>query len=171
MNYAVILAGGRGVRFNSVNIPKQFVELTGMPILVYSMKTAQMNRNIDEICVVTLEEYIPQVRAWGEQYHISKLKYITKSGKMRFDSVYNGLCAIPAAETDTVIIMTAVCPLLSQETIDKHYACIEQHAGVITVVRATDAITFSEDGKSAAQTLQKEKLLCSRGRRHTTMAC
>ena len=127
MNYAVILAGGRGVRFNSVNIPKQFVELTGMPILVYSMKTAQMNRNIDEICVVTLEEYIPQVRAWGEQYHISKLKYITKSGKMRFDSVYNGLCAIPAAETDTVIIMTAVCPLLSQETIDKHYACIEQH--------------------------------------------
>ena len=163
MNYAVILAGGRGVRFNSVNIPKQFVDLTGMPILVYSMKTAQMNRNIDEICVVTLEEYIPQVRAWGEQYHISKLKYITKSGKMRFDSVYNGLCAIPAAETDTVIIMTAVCPLLSQETIDKHYACIEQHAGVITVVRATDAITFSEDGKNAAQTLQKEKLFVQQG--------
>ena len=54
MNYAVILAGGRGVRFNSVNIPKQFVELTGMPILVYSMKTSLMNRNIDEICLVTL---------------------------------------------------------------------------------------------------------------------
>ena len=163
MNYAIILAGGQGVRFNSGNVPKQFVELTGMPMLVYSMKTAQLNRNIDEICVVTLEQYIPQVWIWGEWYHISKLKYVAKAGKMRFDSVYSGVCAIPAEESDTAMIMTAVCPLLSQETIDKHYSCIQKNDGVITVVRATDAITSSEDGKIADQTLQKEKLFVQQG--------
>lgn len=163
MNYAIILAGGQGVRFNSGNIPKQFVELTGMPMLVYSMKTAQLNRNIDEICVVTLEQYIPQVWSWGERYHISKLKYVTKAGKMRFDSVYSGICAIPAEESDTAMIMTAVCPLLSQETIDKHYDCIQKNDGVITVVRATDAITSSEDGRIAERTLQKEKLFVQQG--------
>lgn len=163
MNYAIILAGGRGVRFNAGNIPKQFIELTEMPMLVYSMKTAQTNRNIDEICVVTLEESIPQIWTWGERYGISKLKYVAKAGKMRFDSVYSGVCAIPAAESDTVMIMTAVCPLLSQDTIDKHYGCIKDYDGVITVVRATDAITSSEDGKVAEQTLQKEKLFVQQG--------
>ena len=83
MNYAVILAGGKGIRFGSGNVPKQFVELTGMPMLVYSMKTAEENPNIHEICVVALEEYIPQIREWAGSYGITKLKYIAKSGKQR----------------------------------------------------------------------------------------
>ena len=33
MNYAIILAGGYGIRFNSGNLPKQFVEMTGMPMV------------------------------------------------------------------------------------------------------------------------------------------
>jgi len=163
VNYAVILAGGYGIRFNSGNLPKQFVELTGMPMLVYSMKTAERNPNIDELCVVTLEKYISQVWAWGKRYDISKLKYVAKAGKTRFDSVYSGVCTIPAQETDTIIIMTAVCPLLSQETINKHYSLIQKYHGVITVVKATDAITASTDGTMAEQTLQKDRLFVQQG--------
>ena len=125
MNYAIILAGGYGIRFNSGNLPKQFVEMTGMPMLAYSMKTAQRNANIDEVCVVTLEEYIPQVWVWGQRYHISKLKYVAKAGVTRFDSVYSGMCTIPAKETD--------------------------------------AVTASDDGVMADQTLQKEKLFVQQG--------
>lgn len=163
MNYAIILAGGYGVRFNSGNLPKQFVEMTGMPMLVYSMKTAEMNSNIDEICVVSLEDYIPQVWAWGKHYGISKLKYVAKAGAMRYDSVYSGVCALSAKETDTVMIMTAVCPLLSQQTVDMHYEQIQKYDGVITVVKATDAITASNDGQMADRTLQKEKLFVQQG--------
>lgn len=163
MNYAVILAGGYGIRFNSGNLPKQFVEMTGMPMLVYSMKTAEMNQNIDEICVVTLEEYIPQVWAWGKRYNISKLKYVVAAGLMRYDSVYNGVCAVPAEDKDTVMIMTAVCPLLAQQTVNEHYHLIEKYDGVITVVKATDAITSSRDGAIADRTLQKETLFVQQG--------
>lgn len=162
MNYAIILAGGKGVRFEG-NIPKQFVEMTGCPMLVYSLKTAQMNRHIDEICVVALEDYIPQIEKWIKKYDITKLKYIVKSGKERADSVYNGLCMIPAVDTDTVMIMTSVCPLLSQETMEKHYQCIQEYDGVVTVVKATDAVTYSEDGKKAERTLQKKKLFVQQG--------
>ena len=163
MNYAVILAGGKGIRFGSGNVPKQFVELTGMPMLVYSMKTAEENPNIHEICVVALEEYIPQIREWAGSYGITKLKYIAKSGKERSDSVYSGICALPAGSSDTVMIMTSVCPLLSQETIDRHYKYIKKYDGVITVVKATDAITFSDGGERADRTLQKKKLFVQQG--------
>lgn len=162
MNYAIILAGGKGERFAD-NVPKQFVEMTGYPMLVYSMKTAQINRNVDAICVVSLESYMPKIREWARKYDITKLKYVAKSGKERADSVYSGLCELSAKETDTVMIMTAVCPLLSQKTMDKHYECIEKYSGVVTVVKATDAVTYSEDGKQAKRTLQKKKLFIQQG--------
>lgn len=162
MNYAIILAGGKGVRFEG-NIPKQFVELTGYPLLVYSMKTAQENSNVDEICVVAALEYHEQVWRWANQYGITKLSLVTESGKERYESVYNGVKAIPARAKDTVIIMTAVCPFVSQATMNKLYQAMDEYDACITVIKATDAITFSNDGKQVNRTLQKKKLFIQQG--------
>lgn len=162
MNYAVILAGGKGVRFQG-NIPKQFVELTNCPMLVYSMRTAQVNRNVDFICVVAPVSYHAQIWKWAEIYKITKLSLCAPSGRERYQSVYSGLMALPAKSRDTVIIMTAVCPFVSQLTMDKLYASMEKWEACITVIKATDAITFSNDGKNVNRTLQKKKLFVQQG--------
>lgn len=162
MNYAIILAGGKGIRFEG-NIPKQFVELTGYPLLVYSMKTAQENLNVDEICVVASLEYHEQIREWADKYNITKLSIIAEAGKERYQSVYNGVMAIPARAKDTVIIMTAVCPFVSQATMNKLYESMNKYEACITVIKATDAITFSNDGKHVNRTLQKKKLFIQQG--------
>jgi 2-C-methyl-D-erythritol 4-phosphate cytidylyltransferase len=44
MNYAVVLAGGKGQRFGNKKISKQFVELTGVPMIVYSLRTADKKK-------------------------------------------------------------------------------------------------------------------------------
>ncbi|MCC8025342.1 MAG: 2-C-methyl-D-erythritol 4-phosphate cytidylyltransferase [Clostridium sp.] len=163
MNYAIILAGGRGQRFGNANVPKQFVELTGVPMLVYSMETAQKNRNIDEICVVAADSEHRKICSWAEEYGITKLKYFATPGRERQQSVYAGLTAIPAESRDTVIIMTSVCPFVSQKTIDQQYEKIKTKDASITVVKATDAITFSNDGKNVNRTLQKKKLYIQQG--------
>ncbi|MBO4903563.1 MAG: 2-C-methyl-D-erythritol 4-phosphate cytidylyltransferase [Lachnospiraceae bacterium] len=162
MNYAIILAGGKGVRFEG-NLPKQFVEMTGYPMLVYSLKTAEENKNVDAICVAAAPDYHAQIAEWAKEYGITKLKYFAPSGKERYESVYNGLTAIPAKDKDTVIIMTAVCPLLSQKTMNKLYKQMEEYDAAITVVKATDAITFSNDGKMVNRTLQKKKIFIQQG--------
>ena len=162
MNYAIILAGGKGVRFKG-DIPKQFVELTGCPMLVYSMKTAEQNPNVDAICVVAPEQYHEQVKMWAEQYNITKMLLLAKSGKERYQSVYNGIMTIPAKSNDSVIIMTAVCPFVSQLTMNKLYDMLKEYDACITVVKATDAITFSNDGKLVNRTLQKKKLFVQQG--------
>jgi len=163
MNYSIILAGGQGVRMNSTGVPKQFIELTGVPMLVYSMRTAQMNRNIDEICVVTHPSSYESVKTWGHEYGIDKLKYMAEAGKERQRSVYNGIISIPAKKNDIVMIMTSVCPFVSQSTIDMHFEKLQKFDGCITVVKATDAITFSNDGKRVNRTLQKKKLFIQQG--------
>lgn len=163
MNYAVILAGGKGQRFGDGKISKQFVELTGVPMIVYSLLTAQKNKNIDRICVVVAESEEGKVVQWAKDYGISKLMYFARPGKERQQSVYAGLLAIPAEYRDTVLIMTSVCPFVSQKTIDKHYEMLKKFEASITVVKATDAITFSNDGKRVNRTLQKKKLYIQQG--------
>jgi 2-C-methyl-D-erythritol 4-phosphate cytidylyltransferase len=163
MNYAIILAGGSGVRMNSTGVPKQFIELTGVPMLVYSMRTAQLNKNIDEICVVTHPSSYEIVKKWGNQYGISKLKYLAMAGKIRQQSVYNGLVSLPAHKSDIVMIMTSVCPFVSHITMDKHFEMMQKYDACITVIKATDAITFSNDGKRVNRTLQKRKLFVQQG--------
>lgn len=163
MNYAIVLAGGKGQRFGSGHISKQFVELTGVPMVVYSLLTAQKNNNIDEICVVVAETEEGNVKAWAEEYGISKLKYYARPGKERQQSVYSGLKEVPAKSRDTVLIMTSVCPFVSQKTINRHYEMINYYDASITVVKATDAITFSNNGKTVNRTLQKKKLYLQQG--------
>ena len=163
MNYAIVLAGGKGQRFGSGKVSKQFVELTGVPMIIYSLRTAEKNKNIDEVCIVVDEKAEDTVRKWLKKYGITKVKYFAHPGKERQQSVYNGLIALPAKARDTVMIMTSVCPFVSQKTMDKHYEMIKEYDATITVVKATDAITFSNDGKRVNRTLQKKKIYIQQG--------
>lgn len=163
MNYAIVLAGGKGQRFGSGKVSKQFVELTGVPMIIYSLRTAEKNKNIDEVCIVVEEKAEDTVRKWLKKYGITKVKYFAHPGKERQQSVYNGLMALPAKARDTVMIMTSVCPFVSQKTMDKHYEMIKEYDATITVVKATDAITFSNDGKRVNRTLQKKKIYIQQG--------
>ena len=163
MNYAIVLAGGKGQRFGNGKISKQFVELTGVPMIVYSLRIAELNKNIDELCVVVAETEEDNVRRWIKKYGITKVKYFARAGKERQMSVFKGLQEIPAKARDTVMIMTSVCPFVSQKTIDKHYEMIKEYDATITVVKATDAITFSNDGKRVNRTLQKKKIYLQQG--------
>ncbi len=100
MNYVIILAGGKGVRMNSAGTPKQFIKLGGVPMLVYSLRTAQRNRNVDRICVVAPPAAHDDAMRWGKEHGIDKLRYFAEAGKERFQSVYNGIMSIPAERHD-----------------------------------------------------------------------
>lgn len=59
MNIAVIFAGGSGKRMNTVAKPKQFLELNGKPIIVYTLEIFDNLPEIDGIIVVCIKEWIP----------------------------------------------------------------------------------------------------------------
>jgi len=163
MNYAILLAGGKGERFLNASVPKQFAELCGVPMLVYSLRAAEMSPLIDEVCVVCPESWSKTVGEWLDKYNIKKVKNMAMAGTNRRESVYNGLKQIEAKAPDNVIILTAVCPFLSQKTIINNFNALKKYEACITVVKATDAITFSTDGKTATRTMQKKKMFIQQG--------
>lgn len=130
MNIAIILAGGIGVRVGA-NIPKQFIEVLGKPIMVYTLETFQKNKMIDEIVLVCVASHIELAKQYCEKYKISKAKTFVVGGKEFVDSCINGVNSLygRAKENDILLITSADRPLISDEEIEdsinvcKKYGC------------------------------------------------
>ena len=77
MNIALLTAAGSGSRMQQ-EIPKQFIHINNKPVILYTLEAFQTSPLIDEIIVVSLENWTDMLWAYARQYDISKLKYIVK---------------------------------------------------------------------------------------------
>lgn len=132
-NIAVILAGGKSGR-NRQNLPSQFINVKGKPILVYCMDTYQVHPSVDDIYVVCLRGWENIVRAYAEQYGITKLRGIIPGGNSGILSLKNALDHISTryAPEDLVIIQESTRPLITTETVSKLLlACQDKDSATI----------------------------------------
>jgi len=119
-NVVVILAGGKSCR-NQQNIPNQFITVMGKPVIVYCMDAYQNHPAIDDIYVVCLKGWESIVKAYAEQFHISKLRGIIPAGAYGILSVKNGLEHIKQKynQEDIIIFQESTRPMISVEIISK----------------------------------------------------
>ena len=75
----------------NASIPKQFLEIYGVPILIRTCKAFQNNKNIDKIVIVTLKEWIEQTNNMLEKYKIDKAEHVIGGGETGQLSIYEGL--------------------------------------------------------------------------------
>ena len=119
MNIALIFAGGTGQRMNTASKPKQFLELHGKPIIIYTLEHFQRHPEIDGIVVVCLAEWIPYCKELLEKYHIDKALDVVLGGGSGQESIYNGLVAASNRyPADSVILIhDGVRPLINEQVI------------------------------------------------------
>jgi 2-C-methyl-D-erythritol 4-phosphate cytidylyltransferase len=144
MNTALIFAGGTGVRMNSNAKPKQFLRIHEKPVLVYTLEHFENHEEIDNICVVCLAGWITELRRMLRLYAITKVKWIVKGGSTAQESVFNGLSAIYADNTNPketiVLIHDGVRPLINNVLITKCIDCVKKHGSAITVAPIGETI-------------------------------
>ena len=92
-NIAVIFAGGSGTRMNTKSRPKQFLELNGKPILIYTLELFDNHSDIDAIICVCLNSWIPFLKKMLKKFEINKVVKIVPGGTSGQNSIYHGLCA------------------------------------------------------------------------------
>lgn len=146
MNIALIFAGGTGQRMNTASKPKQFLELHGKPIIIYTLEHFQHHPKIDGIVVVCLEDWIPYCKELLEKFHISKALDVVPGGVNGQESIYNGLVAAhnryPA---DTVVLIhDGVRPLINEQIITDDILCVNEHGSAITVSPAIETIVLKQ---------------------------
>jgi 2-C-methyl-D-erythritol 4-phosphate cytidylyltransferase len=112
---ALVTAGGAGVRMGSP-IPKQYLDLTGIPVLSRTLLAFDGHPLID-IIVVTVppgDEGFCMERM-VKPFNVKKIRAIVAGGATRQESVYNGLRE--ALDSEVVAIHDGVRPLVTSETI------------------------------------------------------
>lgn len=141
-NIALIFAGGAGKRMNTHGVPKQFLELYGKPIIIYTLEKFDSHEEIDGIVIACLKDYIPKMRQLCSRFHITKVDAIVPGGATGQESIYNGLCKIRELypSNPAVLVHDGVRPLVAQETITKAIACVREHGSAVTVTPATETI-------------------------------
>ena len=107
---AIVLSAGQGKRLGA-DIPKQYIDAGGHPLLYYCLKAFEES-NIDDVIVVAEEEYFDLIKNLG----FSKISAIVKGGEKRYNSVYEGLKA--AEGTDYVLIHDGARPFIKPAVIN-----------------------------------------------------
>jgi len=133
----IIVAGGKGERMHS-DIPKQFIEIQGKPIL---MHTIEAFLNYDNAISIILVIPAMEIDLWNNlcnKHAFYRHITIVAGGQNRFNSVRNGLDII---EGDALVaIHDGVRPFVSIETISRCFAEAEKTGAAIPVVSLEDSI-------------------------------
>lgn len=134
---AIIVAGGKGERMQA-DIPKQFLEIKGKPILMHTLEVFQRYDASVKLVLVLPSIQIEYWNGLCKKHNFTLTHQVVAGGQTRFQSVKNGLevVKVPAL----VAVHDGVRPLVSIETIARCFAEAEKHGAVIPVVDSVDSI-------------------------------
>ena len=133
-NYALIFAGGRGERMNSRSIPKQFLELHGKPIIIYTLEKFENHPDITGIVVVILDGWQDYLERLLEKFAIRKVISIVPGGSTGQASIHNGLESLSkfASPDATVLIHDGVRPLITSKLLSENIEAVKKYGNCIT---------------------------------------
>ena len=156
-NIAIIFAGGVGKRMNSRAKPKQFLEIHGKPIIVYTIENFERHPQIDGICVVCVEEWVNEAKSLIHQYNLKKVKWIVSGGSTALGSQYNGLVEISkdVIEPCIVLIHDGVRPLINSSLISMCIKSVEERGSAVTVAPATETIIQVDKNNKIITTVRR----------------
>ncbi len=165
MNVALILSGGTGTRLGA-ELPKQYIEVNGRPVISYCLETVLLHPEIDGVQIVAdsawqqsiLEEMDKSEN--GNREFKRKFRGFSMSGATRQFSILNGLTDILtyASNEDVVMIHDAARPCLSAALVSECLAKLPGHDGVLPVLPMKDTVYLSEDGKKVSSLLNRSQV-------------
>ena len=160
MNIALILSGGVGTRMG-LDLPKQYLEFRGRPVISYSLSTFDRHPLIDRIIIVADRQWRGEIDKWLDEFGIKKFLGYADPGETRQYSIINGLKEIEKlGGADKVIIHDAARPLVSDRLITACLENLEGCDGVMPVLPAKDTF-YLLDGHGMASKLLPRSLLAA----------
>jgi 2-C-methyl-D-erythritol 4-phosphate cytidylyltransferase len=149
VNVAVIIpAGGSGKRLGGV-LPKQFLRLGDMPILVASVRAFERLTEVREVVVVAPAAYVPRTTRLLTRARCRKVSCVIAGGRERQDSVRLGLEHLSAVP-DILLVHDAVRPLVTAQVIRRVITAAKRYGAAVAGVPVKD--TTKLEGKKGFYT-------------------
>ena len=153
---AIVLAGGRGKRMN-YHKSKQFIEIKGKPVLVYTLEKFIYNKSIDEVILVLPEDEVDYCKKEVLQKYSLKVDRIVIGGKERQDSVFNALEAMEKA--NIVLIHDGARPFISEKIIEEGIKYANIYGAAAPGVTPKDTIKIKTEDNISVDTPDRNTLV------------
>jgi 2-C-methyl-D-erythritol 4-phosphate cytidylyltransferase len=150
----IIPAGGVGKRMKS-NIPKQYIELAGKPILVHVLEAMDKIKEIKQIVVAGDLEILKSV--FKNTKNLTKNINIVKAGEKRQDSVNNAF-QLMGDDIEYVLIHDAVRPLVTVENIKKVIVSASENDSAVLGVPVKSTIKKVDKDNFVIETPKRDEL-------------
>jgi 2-C-methyl-D-erythritol 4-phosphate cytidylyltransferase len=151
--YAIIVAGGSGSRMQST-VPKQFLLLNGLPVLMHTMQAFYNSQPQPQLILVLPKSYHTYWMHLCADHQFQLPYQLVNGGDSRFQSVKNALNLVPA---DAVVaVHDAVRPLVSTTIIEDAYNRAIEKGAVVVAVKSRDSIRQATNGQT--QSLLRDEI-------------
>jgi 2-C-methyl-D-erythritol 4-phosphate cytidylyltransferase / 2-C-methyl-D-erythritol 2,4-cyclodiphosphate synthase len=151
---ALIVAAGRGLRFNNAGTPKQYSMLAGKTVLRHTLEKFIYNKNISQVQVVIHPD---DISLYNDAIHGLEILPPVFGGGSRAQSVYNGLIAIKELNPKHVLVSDAMRPFVSAKIIDCIISNLNCYECVVPVIPIVDTVKTIE-GDYITSTYDRDKL-------------
>jgi 2-C-methyl-D-erythritol 4-phosphate cytidylyltransferase len=145
--YAIIVAGGSGQRMNN-SIPKQFIELSGRPILMHTIERFYTAKAAIELVVVLPKSHHHTWETLCNKHNFNIPHTVCEGGNSRFQSVKKGLAM--CTEDSIIAVHDGVRPIISPDFILNIYKEAESKKAVIPVCPVVESIRKVKGDSSEA---------------------
>lgn len=171
MVHTVIFAGGTGTRMSTSSIPKQFIEVDGIPIIIRTVEHFAKHPMVDDIVIVSIESGIELMNRLLEDYKVPKVKSVIPGGETGYESIHRGLLEVSkdAAPDDIVLICDGVRPIISEKTITNCIELAREKGSAVPVVQCIDSVLFSTDGKTCDSNYPRQQMFTTQAPQGYTM--
>lgn len=137
-------------------VQKQYMELEGRPVLYYSLAVFESSPLIDDIVLVVGEgqkEFV--CTEIIEKYGFSKVCAVVCGGKERYDSVWQGLKALPAPD-GYVFIHDGARPFINEEMLQRGYAAVKESGACVAGMPSKDTVKLAGENNYIRETPKRD---------------
>lgn len=160
MNVAIILAGGTGKRFGG-DIPKQFLEVAGHPLLAYTIRAFENHPLIDAIEVVCHGDWIEHLHGIIDAENFTKVRWVCEGGSTFQESEFNGIDNLRSilSDDDIILIQYGDSAMTSEAVITDAIKVCQEHGNASPASSMVYLTTDGGDGLSTTVWLDRDQVM------------
>ena len=160
MNVAIILAGGTGTRLGA-EIPKQFLDVAGRPMLAYTLQAFDRHPLVDAIEVVCHPGWMDFLRDMVAREGFTKVRWVCEGGATFQESENNGIenLADELCDDDIVLTHYGDSPMVSEAVITDAIRVCEAHGNASPASSQVYLAAAREDGVSTTTWLDRDQVM------------
>ena len=150
---AIVLSAGVGSRMKS-DIPKQYMDLAGKPVIYYSLKAFE-DAGFSSIVLVCGKDDVEYCQEEIIKKHgLKNITAVVPGGKERYHSVFEGLKVVDKA--DYVFIHDGARPMISQDIIGRLKDAVEKEDAAVAGMPVKDTIKIVDDEAYVTDTPERQ---------------